>query len=287
MKKITISMLALMLVASTAFGQIKSFNLKKGDVFVVEAVMDQDIEQNIMGQTQNIVQKITTRESLEVLEANGGKYKLRGITEMINIEVTAPMQGTTVMNSEGEGEMDGPAKALVGKEYFFYMNEYGVIDKFEGIDKMAAAIKEDMDKTVLGQMGQSEAMASFLNEETIRTTLGNLLSIYSTDGSKEWGYSNSAVVNNLPTEISATRSYDGNNTIMSKGTISVKGTTTQMGMEVSTDMAGTINTIYDLMDNGMPSKVQVQQTAEGKASTQGIDIPMVITVKSTSNVTKR
>lgn len=287
MKKINLMMIVMLFSITSVYAQIKSFDLKKGDVFVVETIMDQEIEQDIMGQSQNITQKITTVESMEVLEVNAGTFKFKGTTERINIEVTAPMQGTTIMNSEGEGEMDGPAKALVGKEYFFYMSKYGVIEKFEGIDEMAAAIKADMDKTILGQMGQSEAMAGFLNEETISTSLGNLFSIYSSDGSKEWEYKNSAVVNNLPSEIVAMRSYDGNATIMSQGTMTVKGTTTQMGMEVSTDMAGTIETIYDLMDNGMPSKVQVKQEVKGMASTQGIEIPIVIKVKSTSNVTMR
>lgn len=287
MRKIIYTLTAMVLFSTLGLAQVKSFDLSKGDVFNINTVMNQTIEQDVMGTPQNIEQTITTLESLEVLDFQDGLYQIKGLTEQIKIEISLPMQGDQVMDSEGEGQMSDVAKALVGKSYVFYMDVYGQIERFEDLDKMSSQIMGDLDKTVLGQMGQSEAMAGFLNEETIKTTLGNLLTIYSTDGSEEWQYNRTATINNLPTEISADRYYDGNNTVMSAGKMSVSGSVEQMGMTVDTEMSGTINMIYDLMSNGMPSKVQVQQEAKGNATVQGMEIPMTVKVNSTSTITKK
>ena len=83
------------------------------------------------------------------------------------------------------------------------------------------------------------------------------------------------------------RYYDGDATIMSAGKISVKGSQQQMGMTIEAEMDGTVNTIYDLSANGMPSKVQVQQEATGIASTQGMEIPMTVKMNSTTTITKK
>lgn len=276
-----------MMSISFTYAQISSYDLKKGDVFDVNTVMEQNIEQDVMGQSVTIEQIMTTMETLEVMGFSDGLYKIKGTTQKMKIEMTIPMQGNQVMDSEGEGQMDDVTKALVGNEYFFFMDKYGQIERFEGLDEMSAAIMADLEKTAIGQMGQAESMTAFLNEDVIRATLSNLLSIYSPEGKKEWTSTSSAVINSLPTEIVSKRSFDGNNTILSAGELSVSGSTEQMGMTVSAEMSGTVNTIYDLMSNGMPSKVQVQQDAKGKASAQGMDIPMVVNVKSTSNITKR
>lgn len=276
-----------MMSISFTYAQISSYDLKKGDVFDVNTVMEQNIEQDVMGQSVTIEQIMTTMETLEVMGFSDGLYKIKGTTQKMKIDMTIPMQGNQVMDSEGEGQMDDVTKALVGNDYFFYMDKYGQIERFEGLDEMSAAIMADLEKTAIGQMGQAESMTAFLNEDVIRATLSNLLSIYSPEGKKEWTSTSSAVINSLPTEIVSKRSFDGNNTILSAGELSVSGSTEQMGMTVSAEMSGTVNTIYDLMSNGMPSKVQVQQDAKGKASAQGMDIPMVVNVKSTSNITKR
>ncbi len=276
-----------MMSISFTYAQISSYDLKKGDVFDVNTVMEQNIEQDVMGQSVTIEQIMTTMETLEVMGFSDGLYKIKGTTQKMKIDMTIPMQGNQVMDSEGEGQMDDVTKALVGNEYFFFMDKYGQIERFEGLDEMSAAIMADLEKTAIGQMGQAESMTAFLNEDVIRATLSNLLSIYSPEGKKEWTSTSSAVINSLPTEIVSKRSFDGNNTILSAGELSVSGSTEQMGMTVSAEMSGTVNTIYDLMSNGMPSKVQVQQDAKGKASAQGMDIPMVVNVKSTSNITKR
>lgn len=276
-----------MMSISLTYAQISSYDLKKGDVFDVNTVMEQNIEQDVMGQSVTIEQIMTTMETLEVMGFSDGLYKIKGTTQKMKIDMTIPMQGNQVMDSEGEGQMDDVTKALVGNEYFFFMDKYGQIERFEGLDEMSAAIMADLEKTAIGQMGQAESMTAFLNEDVIRATLSNLLSIYSPEGKKEWTSTSSAVINSLPTEIVSKRSFDGNNTILSAGELSVSGSTEQMGMTVSAEMSGTVNTIYDLMSNGMPSKVQVQQDAKGKASAQGMDIPMVVNVKSTSNITKR
>jgi len=287
MKRITLTLVVLAISITTTFAQIRSFDLQKGDVYQVSSVANLVVSQEVMGQKMDILQNISTVESLEVLEVNNGIYKMKGTTEKMKIEVDAGMGGKQVMDSEGSDQMAEVSKALVGKSYFFYMDQFGQLQSFEGLDEMSAAIKADLDKTIIGQAGQSEQIMTMMNEETIRTTLGNLLTIYSPEGSDNWEHTSAVSLNNLPTNIKSKRYYDGNTTIMSAGELKVSGTTQNMGMSIQADLAGTVNMIYDLMDNGMPSKVQLQQDAEGKASTQGIDIPMTIDKKNTITVTKQ
>jgi hypothetical protein len=287
MKRITLTLVVLAISITSTFAQIRSFDLKKGDVYQVSSVANLVVSQEVMGQKMDIIQNISTVESLEVLEVNNGIYKMKGTTEKMKIEVDAGMGGKQVMDSDGSDQMAEVSKAMVGKSYFFYMDQFGQLQSFEGLDEMSAAIKTDLDKTIIGQAGQSEQVMTMMNEETIRTTLGNLLTIYSPEGRDNWEHTSSVSLNNLPTSIMSKRYYDGTSTIMSAGELTVSGTTENMGMSIQADLAGSVNMIYDLMDNGMPSKVQVQQDAEGKASTQGIDIPMTIETKSTITVTRR
>jgi len=287
MKKITLSLIVMLLSITSIVAQIKSFDLKKGEVYEVTTVTDLNIEQEAMGQKMEVGQGISIVESLEVLDISNGLYKMKATTMQVKIDIEAPMQPAQTMDSEGTGQMNDVAKAFVNKSYTFYMDKFGQVEKFEGLEEMSMTIIADLDKTVIGQAGQSQTMAQLLSEDMIKTNLSNMFAIYPTDGSKEWEYTSEVVFNALPAKITAKRYYDGDATIMSAGNLSVKGTQQQMGMTIEAEMAGTVNTIYDLMQNGMPSKVQVQQDATGKASAQGMDIPMDLKMSTIITITKQ
>lgn len=287
MKKITLSVVVMLFSIASINAQIKSYDLKKGEVYEVKTVTDLNIEQEAMGQKMEVGQGISIVETLEVLGVSDDMYSMKATTKQVKIDISAPMQPAQTMDSEGTGQMNDVAKAFVNKEYRFQMDKFGQVQGFEGLDEMSKAIIADLDKTLIGQAGQSQTMAQLLSVDMVKSNLTNLFTIYPTDGSKEWEYSNEVVFNALPASLKAKRYYDGNATIMSAGELTVKGSQQQMGMSIESEMAGTVNTIYDLSENGMPSKVQVQQDATGTAKAQGMEIPMDLKMSTTITITKK
>lgn len=287
MKRITILFFVMLLSVATAFAQISAFDLKKGDVFEVNTAMKTNIEQEAMGQTMNVGQGVNTTELLEVTDVSNGLFTMKATVMKVRIDIELPMQPAQSMDSEGEDQMSDVAKAFTQKGYTFTINKFGEIQSVDGLEEMSAAIIADLNKTMIGQAGQSETIAQLMSEEMIKNNLANMFTIYPTDGSKEWTFEREGVFNALPAMLTADRYYDGDATIMSAGKMFVNGSQQQMGMTIQAEMSGTVNTIYDLAQNGMPTKVQVQQEATGKASAQGMEIPMVVKVNSTINIMKK
>lgn len=275
----------MLLMVSALFAQVNSYSLKVGDMYEINQKSDITTDQEVMGSSQQIIQQINALDMLEVVAIKGTDIELKYTTKVRKMVMEIPMAGEQKMDSEGSGPMDGAFKALVNRSVNFVMDQYGNIKEFKGVDEVQSAIRADLNGTPVA--AQADQLVAAFSEDVLKSTLKALLSIYSGDDAKEWNKNFSALMNQLPVNLEMKMWYDSNESILADGKVMIKGEIEQMGMTVSTDLTGIQNTIYDVTSNGIPSKIQTKQEAEGIMNAQGMEIPMKMSTKTTVTFTKK
>lgn len=281
-------MVALMLISiSSTFAQIQAYKLKKGDAFEVVQDVNITIDQEVMGSSMQVTQKVTTTDMLEVLSVSKGVYEMKFTALSRKLLMNIPMAGEQVMDSEGSTDMDKPFKAMVNKSFTFMMDQFGQIQEFRGLDEAKEQVKAALASANMGGADQVDQVVSVYSEDVLRASMSSQFGFYAGDSSNEWTRDYNSTVNNLPVNLTVKHWYDSDNSILAEGSLSIKGDVEQMGMTMSTNMEGTQNTIYDLSASGMPTKVQTKQDAEGTMMAQGMEIPMKLTTNTTTTYTKK
>lgn len=262
-----------------AFAQIQSYQLTVGQSFEVTQEIDMTLDQNVMGQNMQLVQKITKKDLLEVLSDEGGSFEIKSTIKAMRIAMTIPMAGETVMDSEGDSPMDASFKALVDKSFSFVINQFGEITEFKGLEDLRTAVSEEMGGITGAEL---DGIVGAYSEEALKATMAYEYGFYAGNSSKEWEKDYNMDLNNMPVELKVKHWYDNDSTILAEGNMLIKGDMTQMGVAMSANLNGTQNTIYDLSKNGMPTKIQTMIIGEGTLTAQGIDVPLKMNVKRVS-----
>lgn len=281
-------MVSLMLISiSGALAQIQSYQLKKGDAYEVIQEANVIIDQEVMGSSMQVTQKVLSSDMLEVISASKGVFEIKYTSISRKLVMNIPMAGEQVMDSEGSSAIDKPFQAIVNKSFIFVMDQFGKIQEFKGLEEVQNEMKAELGTLNLPGGEQLDEMLSVYTEDILRATMASQFGFYAGDSSSEWTRDYSSVVNKLPVKLSVKHWYDSDNAILAEGSLSIKGDIQQMGMTMSTNMEGTQNTIYDLSESGMPMKIQTRQNAEGTMMAQGMEIPMKLTTNSTITYSKK
>ena len=186
------------------------------------------------------------------------------------------------MDSRKEGDSNLAFKALTGKSFHFVMDKKGKVSSIEGLDEYHTAIKSELTGTSL-ESG-IESIIESVSEAALITGIEGQFWIFPNADEATWNRSSETISNGLPVKISSEFYWDSDASILAAGEMTLEGATTVQGMDMSTSMKGTQNTIFDLDKNtGLCTLIQTQQEMIGTMEMQGMSIPMVN--KTTTSVT--
>lgn len=278
--------LSLMFVSLAAFAQKPyEYSLSAGDKFEVSVDMVQNIEQNVMGQSAETQQDVNSVDLFEVLSVSNGIYTIKSTAISRKVSISAPMMSME-MNSDGEAQTDLPFKVMAGKTFQFTMNKKGEVLQVMGLDKVRAAMKDELAGTPFA--AQVDQLTATYQDEFIKGTLDSQFNIYPKTKQDTWDKSVSLVMNNAPVETVVNFAYTGANQITGTGDVTMKGEQEQMGMTVSSDLSGKQSSVFDIdAKTGLPAKVTVSQDVSGNMSAQGMDIPMKLKTNATTSITMK
>ncbi|GHE66506.1 MULTISPECIES: DUF6263 family protein [Roseivirga] len=262
---------------------ISKYTLKKGDKFSIEMSLNQDITQQVMGQSTEMEQVQQTKDFFEVLAVENGEYRIKTTALKRSFAINADMMQME-MSSENEGEQNLPFRLMVDKSYEFTMTAQGKVTAVYGLEELVNGLKSDLQGTIYGsEVGQ---IISVYDKETILSSLNQQFNIYPEGNSQTWQKTNKLVVNNAPIETATTYSYENANTILANAKVNLDGNIEQMGMVMKTKLSGTQENKYVIStSNGLPETVTIKQSVTGDVEAQGMVIPMTVVTNSTFKVT--
>lgn len=278
-------LLVLFVLAGSAAAQINEFKLTPGDTYLSTSVMDQEIVQTVMGTDQTITTATTTTELIKVIEATAEGFTLESTTQSIKTEISNPMMNQ-VMDSEGSGPQDAAMKAITGKTYTFKISKTGEILEITGLDEIRQAVTDELAGTPLAAM--SAQLTQGFSEETIRQSLGTTFTIYPQEPAEEWSTTRQMVLTGTPADITTNFTRVDAETISFNSKVSLDGDIDQGGMKVNLNLSGategkvTVNT-----ETGMVTMSESKGDMAGFATAQGMEIPMSISIISTSEIVKQ
>lgn len=287
MKKfLTLALTALTLVASAQIDL--KYNLQKGQKFKILMVMDQDITQDMMGQTMEQQQTITQGVEYEVLSASGGMVDMKCTFYRMGMSISAMGMDMSYDSKTGEGA-DTPFGsvfgALVNQSFTIKMNGSGEVVGISGIDTMLDKIVEasgqgpEMKDQLAGQFGD-EAMTNSMTQ-ALKYFPSNMKA---TKG-QTWSYTTGLGLY----DVEMTNSYTLSEYSPTEATISVSSvlepssfTQSQNGMDMEMNMSGTQSgTMTIERKTGMLLKGEITQDLTATANAMGMEIPM--TIKTTNS----
>lgn len=274
-KTVLILVIGILFQGLIAAQKPQGYNLDKGLIIKVLSDVNQVISQTVQGQNYETNQKIVTSDQFEVMKVldNGYKIKMTGMYRTLSMQ--GPGQQME-MDSRIEGESNLAFKALTGKSFDFIMNKKGKVLSIEGLNEYYDAIKAELAGTALE--GSIETIIESINEETLKSGIEGQFNIYPNSNELNWNRTSKTVANNLPVTVTSEFSWDSDVSILAAGEMSLEGSTTVQGMEMSTTMKGTQNSIFDLdRGTGMSTLIQTQQEMKGQMEMQAMTIPMEMT----------
>ncbi len=279
-KKTVGSLLLLtVLAASAAFHNDKvtlRLHLKEGDSYRLYNLIDQDINQVVMGQEQAVKQQIGMGYQYDVLSADEGVYQVKMTYYRIYFKQSGPM-GDILYDSESPPEtLPMQAKGfagLMGQSLTLTFNERGIVTEVVGVDEMLANIMkefEEIDPAMKAQMEQG--MQRQFGAEAIKSQMETMFAIYPEDpvGVGDTWSKDVTLNSGLPLKIATT--YRVETIENGQAKLAVKSDITAAsdepmnmgGMEIELDLSGTQNgTALMEVATGMVVNSEMEQRVSG------------------------
>lgn len=181
MKKLTSVLLLLFCVSAMVQAQIKlNYNIKTGSTYATKVVLEQDISQTIMGQSQNVDSDQGYGVVLTFTDYEDGKYSVKMVYN--SIMINQPMAGLSYDSETANSEPTGPAKAIasvIGKELNFTLTKRGVVSNITGFETMLDSMAANMGITDETQAAMFKSqMSSQYNAQSMTDQLKRTLIIF-------------------------------------------------------------------------------------------------------------
>ncbi|GAB5525749.1 MAG: hypothetical protein Roseis2KO_36210 [Roseivirga sp.] len=272
----------LLVVATLSAQKPKSYNLKVGQEFTLNVLVESYSEQDIMGQKQVINQNVNNVDKYEVVSKDADGYRLK-VTGLRRKVLMSGMAGDIDMDSAEEGEEHLAMRALTGKVYFMNISKYGKVMQIDDFAAYKEEIKTGFEGTSLA--GQGDQVLASVTEENAQTTFESFFYIYSPTGEKNWQNEYTMTLNALPVNISLDYSRPAANQVVANGKLELSGDIDLQGMTMQAELSGTQVTTFELdKKTGLSNKVEISQTLSGDIKMQSITVPMTVETKSTATI---
>lgn len=282
--RITLSVLFFLSISLSVYAfQGTGYSLKAGDIIIADSESNQEISQLLMGQ-ENVIKTITsTKEMIMVDSYIEGIYTIRLQTLAIRVEVDAAGM-KQVADSEDPGSGGGFLAKLKNTSYSFTMDKNGTILDIIGLESLR-------DSLYSGQMANPQVATQvnqFLGDDVVRYNLLSRFSIYPTSETKSWDLASQFTLNGMPVNFKSTYTIESAESITSDGTMTIEGSSVQMGMPVDLNLSGTQNSTYSIdPSNGFLKSAETTSDISGMVEAQGLQIPMTIFNSAKSTFTKQ
>ncbi len=272
----------LLVVTALSAQKPKSYELKVGQEFTLDVLVESNSEQEIMGQKQVINQNVNNVDKYEVVSKDVDGYRLK-VTGMRRKVVMSGIAGDINMDSAEEGEEHLAMRALTGKAYFMDINKYGKVLKLDGFAAYKEEIKAGFEGTSLA--AQADQVLASVSEENALTTFESFFYIYSPEGEKNWQNTYTMTLNGLPVNITLDYSRPDANQVLANGTLELSGDIEVQGMKMQAELSGTQVTTFQLhKKTGLSERIDLSQTLSGDMMMQSITVPMTVKTKSTATI---
>ncbi len=178
MKRPILSAIALCMITISHAQKSKSYHLNVGEVFSMTWVAHQEVEFEIYGMTNTVVNDIAADFTLEVVEESNEDYKLSFSYLSFKTKSFMPDTGVTLMEADteaesSEGMMHKLLKGLTGGKMYVRMNKNGEITKVEGNE---ALIEKMVNNANIEDANTKVAMKQAMSKEFGSKKLMNSLS---------------------------------------------------------------------------------------------------------------
>lgn len=177
---------SVMLSGCALFGGSKAIDLQltlqPGDVFILETITDQDIQQTVMGMDQSIDQKIgyTFRQEVSGV-TDEGHYQIKVTYDRMLFEQSSTMGSVAYDSQDPPEPVPAQAKgyaAMVGKGFEMTMDQQGEVLRIEGLDAM---LDQVLDEVSAEQPMAPEARTTFkqqFGENSMKQNMASLAGFY-------------------------------------------------------------------------------------------------------------
>ncbi len=157
-------------------------NLKKGDVFRMEVLSEQDIVQNIEGMEQKTKQSMLFEYVYEVLDVKDDIYLTQITYERVKTDMMSPGMDQTYDSANPPEEISPSLKGvamLVGKSFTLEFKKDGEVLKLEGLDAIFNTMLDSLDiadETMKETF--AEQMRSQFGDEAMKKSMEGMHRIY-------------------------------------------------------------------------------------------------------------
>jgi hypothetical protein len=181
MKKLLSLTIMLTLVAGLASAQVTlNYNLSSGTTYSTKVVLEQDISQAYMGQSQDVESDQGYGIELTFTDFEDGKYSVKMVYK--SIMINQPMTGLSYDSETATTEPTGAAKAVASvldRELQFTLSKTGEVSNITGFEAMLDSMAANMGITEEAQLSLFKSqMSSQYNTQSMKDQLKRTLIIF-------------------------------------------------------------------------------------------------------------
>lgn len=181
MKKHLFLTIMLTMVAGLASAQVTlNYNLDSGTAYTTKVVLEQDISQTFMGQSQDVESDQGYGIELTFTDFEDGKYSVKMVYK--SIMINQPMAGLSYDSETTTTEPTGAAKAVasvLNKELQFTLSKTGEVSNITGFEAMLDSMAANMGITGEAQLSLFKSqMSSQYNTQTMKDQLKRTLIVF-------------------------------------------------------------------------------------------------------------
>jgi len=246
-------------------------NLQAGDQYLYSVGMNQQIVQEVMGQSISIDQRMTTDYAYNVLSNDGKLIKIEVAYKRIQMNFDMP-QNQIAYDSDlpGTGNLSA-LDGLIDKPFTVFMTPEGNVSKVEGYSEMISGLT--LSDEIKGMLSDSSLVQSL----DMNIYAGRPVAM-----GESWNISKTMDISPVLMTSDLTYTLEGSSEDLAwinvNGEISAVSKEADYDLELSGKQEGTMET--DIR-TGMVSSGQIGMDIDAKLIAQGFEIPMTMKMEVT------
>ncbi|POY37050.1 hypothetical protein C3K47_08305 [Solitalea longa] len=258
-------------------------NLTLGKKYTYEMNVDQNINQDVMGQQIDMKQLLNITYSFDIVNAIKQDKNIKVVYDKIYSLTEAMGASTEYDSAKDDGTGNNPLSALKGAGFTMVVSPKGEVKSVKGADEMMEkmAQKSSSDSATVEKV--KEMLGKQFGNEALKSTMESSLKIYPDKPVKvgESWMIESSVQSMLPMNIKSTYTLnevkDNKAYITVNSVISANGPAEIMGLTLQTNLNGQNNgnMVLDIK-TGVALDYQVKVEIDGTMSAMGQNIKMKI-----------
>ncbi|RNC83834.1 MAG: hypothetical protein ED557_08665 [Balneola sp.] len=261
------------------------FNFEVGDTFIMNTDAEIIADQLMMGQEIKTIQKITSSEKYEVLNASSDLYTIKMTYLKTTSDTESPM-ASVKLDSERGDPTDIILSSQMGNSFIFTIDKKGNLGEITGLEEIKSTVTEKLKGTIY-ETATEEAIKMY-SQESIKTLLENMFLFYPQEETDQWSISRNGSFNNMPAQIETDYSLLEETQILAQSNVVIEGIGNFNGFDMDMDISGQQNSTITLNpQNGLPISIVTSNSLEGTLVAQGLNIATEINSQFSITITQQ